>query len=455
MAPMETWKRTLDKPLSAVWRNGGSVQERPSFDTLRGDQVTTSFRTHGTKDVIPEEALSTRVTYNPFTGAGQSRIEGDFKDTGHEFYSLKRETRLSHPHTYTRNPSTGDFYRGPLILGKFGSPMDFPTVNKMSQNDIKFYGSKAIRATVPTEPSANVAQMIGELVSDGLPISGPAVMRLYDRLQNVRKLTPKKSALGHKASLRDFVTGVGDGSLALQFGFEPIVRDLADVMFAVSTAARRIEQWYRDSGRQVRRTMRFPQAQSTSVGTLSGSPFLAGPFYGSGSDRLVQSGFVGPITIEQRTFTDTWFSGAYMYFATVGETVLEKIMQYGREADLILGLKPTSELLWELAPWSWLIDWKVNVGDGIANMTRFSADKLVLRYGYLMRKTSVTTIYTANGMRFYDSSPGPVSRQLSVVQKERYKATPYGFALNPNDFSSAQWQILTSLGLSKGGKVLP
>lgn len=329
--------------------------------------------------------------------------------------------------------------------------MTFPSIAKMSQNDIKFYGSKAIAATTPTQPTANVAQMIGELVSDGLPITGPSVMRLYDTLKRTITNPPKRDpSKGKQPTLRDFVTGIGDGSLMLQFGVQPLVRDFADIMFAVSTAAQRIEQWYRDSGRQVRRAYKFGEERSLDVSTLSGQAFLTGL---NGYEILRRH--PGAITTETTILRETWFSGAYMYYASVGETVLEKIMQYGREADLILGGKFTYETLWELAPWSWLIDWKVNVGDAIANMTRFSADKLVLRYGYLMRKTSATRTYTAVEPLFYDGTPGPVSRQFSVVQKERYRATPYGFAVDPRTFSSAQWQILASLGMSKGGKVLP
>lgn len=451
--PTNTLKRSLPTVYrGSRWRANG-VSYTGGTLVLAGDQETTSYRSTGSASDVVQDAIDEYLAYNPFTGAGQPRSVNSLHDKGHEFFTVKRQQRLSHPSFYTQGPR--DWFHGPLNFTNVGQTMAYPTVARMSQNDIRFYGAKAIKATTPTQPTANVAQMIGELVSDGLPITGSSVLRLADQLRAAMK-NPTRGPRGRSnPTLRDFVTGVGDGSLMLQFGVEPLVRDFADIMFAVSTAAQRIEQWYRDSGRQVRRSWRLPPITSVSTSVLTGGPAMPPITSGGGGLQVARTGFSGPVTLDQSIRQDIWFSGAYMYYATVGETVLEKIMQAGREADLILGGKFTYETLWELAPWSWLIDWKANIGDAISNMTRFSADKLVLRYGYLMRTTSVTNTYTAKGMSFYDRDPGPLLSQFSVVQKERYRATPYGFGIDPGSFSSNQWQILAMLGLSKGGKALP
>jgi hypothetical protein len=164
----------------------------------------------------------------------------------------------------------------------------------------------------------------------------------------------------------------------------------------------------------------------------------------------------GPITQDTSLQQEIWFKGAFMYFANHSDTVSGKFEEFGRKANLVLGQNLTPETLWELAPWSWLVDWVLNVGDAMSNYTRFQNNNLVLRYGYLMRKTTAINTFTVSGLRFKagNKDPGPVSRSFVEVTKERYKATPFGFGLDPGTFSSEQWAILAALGLSKGGKAL-
>jgi len=118
------------------------------------------------------------------------------------------------------------------------------------------------------------------------------------------------------------------------------------------------------------------------------------------------------------------------------------------------GLRISPELLWELTPWSWAADWVGNVGEVIHNLSAFSNDKLVLRWGYIMFKYTCRDTYLLEGVRLKGMPSGPVSQTFVTQVKKRNRATPYGFGLDPAAFTTRQWAILGALGISRGTRML-
>jgi len=435
MAGIYTDRRTIKKPLRAT-RNvgGGTVDLGLNWANVDVIQETTSFRTKGSQDGIrgPEVSNFRKVRYNPF-------FEDPYNqwDTGHEFRTQKNFTQLSHYKWFCKVNGTPKFFRGPLFLTPTsGSDFVFPTVANMSVNDIKYYGARAIAQTSPLQPAANLAQTVGELLFEGLPFGYAAISSLFERAKYFRS--------------------IGSSTLALKFGFEPLIRDTVQIMSAVARFRDILNQYQRDSGQQVRRSYHF----RTEDSIISG-PWNPGTRVGTFLSLSSGNGFLtptsGPINLESRIHTKIWFKGAYVYSAPIAVSNLDKLLEFGRKADLVLGVNLTPEVLWELAPWSWLVDWIANVGDAMSNYTRFnSGDNLVLKYGYLMRHTVAVDTYTVSNIGFTDGQkPGTVSRSLITEKKERYKATPFGFGLDPASFNSEQWAILAALGLTKGGRALP
>jgi len=462
MAGYVTQKRNLNRDFRFAYRRENVThpfEDNGILCTYKSDQETFSYRSKGQADVDLSRALDTRTSYNPFTETNPNLVDpdGTLWDTGHEFFTRKNTERYSHENIFVKNANGNSWFRGPLFLGNIGEQPVAPSVPKLSLSDQKYWGAKAIAQSTPTKPLANTAVMIGELISDGLPITGRFLTHFVDSFDFATFNHALKREGIKAANWKDFLFRVGDSTLLAKFAVEPFISDLLSVMKAVSSAAQRIEQWKRDSGRQVRRSVVVNETNYTESHVLSGEPFVAGlsNFGWFPADQpLLQ--YPTQLIVSTVRNTKIVFSGAYMYYATVGETLLDRIVDYGRKADLILGLTPNMELLWELTPWSWLVDWQANVGDAISNATRFSADKLVLRYGYLQQETVQFNTYTPDRVvTFKDGQIFSPYRQLSVVQKERYKATPYGFGLDPNGFSASQWAILAALGLSKGGKKLP
>jgi hypothetical protein len=154
-------------------------------------------------------------------------------------------------------------------------------------------------------------------------------------------------------------------------------------------------------------------------------------------------------TIEEST-EKYFFSGAFSYLLTGDDSVYDKLHEYAQLANRLLGIRVDITLLWELAPWSWLADWFTNIGAFINLNNDIANDNLVVRYGYLMRTSEYTRVSTQSGLRAYSSGPAPTASSFyKLVQKERVRATPYGFGFDLTTLSASQIAILASLGLTK------
>jgi hypothetical protein len=101
------------------------------------------------------------------------------------------------------------------------------------------------------------------------------------------------------------------------------------------------------------------------------------------------------------------------------------------------------------------LDWFVNIGDLIKVNNTLANDATVLRYGYLMHKTTAYRQWTHTGVIFGDgTATGPIVTGIRQVTKQRRRATPYGFDVSWPELSPQRLAILASLIATKGGKGL-
>jgi hypothetical protein len=114
---------------------------------------------------------------------------------------------------------------------------------------------------------------------------------------------------------------------------------------------------------------------------------------------------------------------------------------------LLFGLRINPTHLWQIMPWSWLIDWFTNLGDIIARVDEQFNDGMVAKYLYVMRSQN-TTIRSNHSYNFW-SGTQTFSFERSLLTKQRRSAdSPYGFVLG-GDLTTSQWSILAALGLSR------
>lgn len=314
-----------------------------------------------------------------------------------------------------KDGSGGVLYDGPVVVtggSTAGAPAGFALDSFGTRNAL---GATAIARTIPTNPTSNLANALGEIRNDGLP-----------------KL-PGMSAYQSRGA-----SGLADEHLNAQFGILPLVSDMRDIAHSVKNSERILRAYRRGSDKGIRRRYEFPPETNSWISNRSIVNLCAG--LGSPYGQV-------SVTSEKRT----WFSGCYRYHVPSGNSPVERVQRFEQEANKLLGTRITPSTVWELAPWSWAADWVSNTGDIIHNISALSRDGLVLQYGYLMQSVKTVTEYTYIGSISDGRSNVDVkaTTRFTSEQKSRRQATPYGFGLDTSGFTTRQWSILGALGISK------
>jgi len=288
-------------------------------------------------------------------------------------------------------------------------------------------GSVAIAKCKPTNAVADVATFLAELYKEKLPRTVGS------------SLWKEKTLSGREA---------GDEYLNVEFGWKPMIADIQDIVQGVRHAHDVLAQYERASGSFVRRRFSFPTSYSevTYPGTSNDFVLLDNAIELRDPSKAPAQYF----RREQIT-KSIWFSGAFTYQLPSGFKSRNKLEELRAKADALLGVNLTPEVLWNLAPWSWAVDWFSNAGDVISNLSDWATDGLVMKYGYVMEHCSARNTYyqDSTGKMFAPTFLGsPVV--ASVETKQRIVATPFGFGLDWDKLSPRQWSIITSLGLTRG-----
>lgn len=293
----------------------------------------------------------------------------------------------------------------------------------LSDSRMDAYGTTAIANCIPTNPIVDGVSSLVELGREGIP-----------------SIPFKALAKSKFKSAKEY----GNEYLNANFGWLPLVSDIQKAAKATIESEKILKQLHRDSGKPVRRQYEFPSESITRGGDQVGTRYSWTP--SAQSTWLYNGG--GKLTIMDELSTKTWFSGSFTYHLPDNGTGLGKLEMQAAEARKLYGVEFTPETLWNLLPWSWLVDYGTNTGDIIHNLTRFMSDKLVMNYGYLMRQSSIKRTYTLSGGCLI-GGPGQLNMSITATTKQRRPATPYGFGFNMDGLSGRQQAILAALGLSR------
>jgi len=335
-------------------------------------------------------------------------------------------------------------YSGAVYAGYPGSlSFPFPASCESSDSVLEKLGATAIARCSPTNSPANAAQFLGELYKDGLPKWGAHLWENRARIvRDVRDL-----ARIDKSTLKD---GSGD-YLNAQFGWRPLVSDVSSFANALVKADAVLTQFERDAGKRVRRRYYFPSDAKSfadyEYGTY-GQNHAGGP-----STTFYALPSVGRFVVSHSEVRKRWFSGCFTYALPDGYDSRLALRRYSEKADYLLGLNLTPETLWNIAPWSWAVDWFTNVGNVLTNISNFASHGLVMPYGYMMETSVSTTTYTLSdpGLIGLEGKKLPPLTLITEVKK-RIPANPFGFGLTWNGLSSFQLSILAALGINKGSR---
>jgi len=448
----------LDNPRGYTTRNGQPYPTASDASvgysgsgTFEPYQLTTSYRTGKLSTLYAdddEEAILNATNEAELYSALESEYKAGPQssyDTGHPFSSEKR-VLINTPVTSTKWVHSGNTYTydGPWIIQGPAVPQGF---YNQALPDLTWYGTKAIGLTLPTHPCTNLAVGLAELYREGFPKLGSATLELLKRGKLPGGIITSAGGITNVAS---------EELLALEFGLKPVLRDLSSLASSIVKAKEIIDQTVRDSGKWIRRTYEFPTITSSEV--LAESVATLNPLAGivSAASNAAFNGGVrsGPMSHSVTASSRIWFSGAFTYTISPIGSLTDEIARIEELTNKLIGFRFTEEAMWNLTPWSWLVDWNVNIGQNIANASALASDGLVMAYGYIMCETRTTHHVSLRGPTLKSGSSNAWNSLYTNTVKKRIKASPFGFGLNPSGFSARQWSILAALGFTKSPGVL-
>jgi len=346
---------------------------------------------------------------------------------------------------YFNLPWSWSIDNGPLVLSGSEHPLSLGSSTELTALEQTLFalGGTAISRTRPGKPQADIALMIGELKKDGLP---SIIGSLFSRSK----------------SLRDVMRNSGNEYLNLQFGWIPLIKDLTAACQAVSNTRKILQDHERMLNKLLRRTYRFDTLVSNTNGLTQANsayeihPSQQGPTF-SYCRFGVTTGNQVPIE-SMRTVTKSHFSAGYRFYYPDIDTALDALGEFEHNANVLMGTRLDPEVLWNLAPWTWLVDWFINFGDVLGNISAIISDGLVMQYAYIMQETTAIRQITLPRGLFTRQTSGliadgaPYYQEQVYHRKVRTKASPFGFGLTPEMFTPQQWAILAALGISRGLK---
>lgn len=355
-------------------------------------------------DTVDESNSWDLVTFNHSPSRGQG-------DNGGPFRLIKRTV------TYTGDSfGPEDGYIGILSCnGPYGSLPNTQNPILLSDTRMNEEGSRGFNLTAPTKPKANLASFIGE-AREGLP-----------------------AIVGHQTwrARAAHARSAGSEYLNVEFGWKPLISDIQKFAHSVNNAHQIIKSYRKDSDSKIRR--RCDLGSIDEVERYSGMQVSA--------PSRVFGLLPGETTV--RLTDKTWFSGAFRYHVPVSDTQMGKFQTYASNAQHLLGIKITPEVLWNISPWTWAADWFANTGTVLSNISALGTDGLVMQYGYVMHESirTVTSSCRRTPSIHGDGRGGAKVEQIKYCQ--RLPASPFGFGVDLDSLSGKQIAVLAALGLSR------
>jgi hypothetical protein len=260
-----------------------------------------------------------------------------------------------------------------------------------------------------------------------------------------------------------------DEFLNFVFGIQPTVGDISKLVGVLTNVSSRLDQLQRDAGSGVRREWTLPSthvsqeftgSQLLSQGTiryqtdwqdsLNFRDFRSQGSAGVPVEAQGVSYTSSVFLVEKESFR---FDGSFTYYLPTPEGWTNRWRSYADKVNRLIGYEPTRKVLWNLTPYSWLVDWMVDISAILRTADVAANDSLVVNWAYasrlLERQVIQQTKYNAIDP---DRKPAltNVSTMYSVVRKERLRGNPYGFDLQTSaNWTPIRFAILAALGISR------
>jgi hypothetical protein len=421
----------------AVAMSSQGIRERSFHDK----RVSPTARLNKNKGEPDRNVYTNPVTGKQITVSVShpvDRSDGSYRSGGPFYTSLVRQIYNSGYITDAFVINSNRWYTGPVIgsapsvaeresLG-FKNPKE--EYGSKNESQLLIDGTNAISYSAPTNPASDLGTGLAETFREGIP-SLPGI-QAWKRKTEILK-------------------GLGSEYLNYVFGWAPLVDEVQSVRDAARHHRDIMNQYHKGEGSDTHRTFRYPLQRE--VRSLPEEAYV--------NPQVPGIAFVNDPTSRRQCFlvreTKKWFEGCFTYALPSSTDSWRRSLGFGSQADQLYGIALSPDILWELTPWSWAVDWFSNAGEVINNVTNFGLAGLVLRYGYIMEESKEIVYAEGNGATFLTSGKANAPRQRSgswkrgteCVTKRRYPASPFGFSIGWEGLSPTQLAITAALGITK------
>ncbi len=389
-------------------------------------------------------------TYSSETILGSNHKGPPYRSGGPMLLTRVKTSHNSSPHYFGSASASimKNGYEGKFAVSNVPNAIPLPTYN------LSALGTEAVSRTLPTSPSASLSVFIGEL-RDVPHMLKQTKELFYSLARSGMKLHRGNVTVGEALDhFKDPAKPAGD-YLNLQFGWIPFLRDLQSFYKTGKDLDKKVATLRRNNGGKVitrSRTLRsWDESTLAEASVWNGiTPVLTPSVY----TWLYQSGTACSTrtrTIKQKG--KIWFKASYSYYSPE----VANFPDWALKAD-ILGLRLDPAVIYQLVPWSWLLDWFTTTGAAVTNAVEFAKHHIVMHHGYTMASMSSThkTVCTQRMYTGYGAGSGSVTTTLTAdatclfETKQRVAANPFGFGINWESLSGYQLSILTAIGITRG-----
>jgi len=421
--------------------------------TWNPNPVSPSIKKTATWDNSPKSVVRTWDFIHP----GPPYPEGDDFTSASLTYPLF-QVKGSGVFNSTPSPGVDKFrYTGGFIpssfAGDFVSFSDLMNDQKWGPNGsftneslLASLGTSALIRSIPKVSYANLAEFVGE--AGDIPQQFKTSARGFSNLWvSIRDRNFRSSPFMPKEA--------GEHFLNHQFGWVPFVSDLKKFCDLTINLRQHIIDAYKQNDVWVHVGKRLTEDHSVSViqrgFTMNVNP--SGFQFDTMQNTYSRFGNTCRAYYELQHIetSNAWSSGFFkIYRPEFDDSRPSQFEQLRKIRQLLTlyGANINPSVLWELTPWSWLIDYFTNIGDLIKILTRTQFDSAVAKSFFVMR-TSESTFNFFQELNWNSGLETIEWPRIMRVLVRRKADNPYQFRSTLN-LSSMQIAILAALGLSRG-----
>lgn len=310
--------------------------------------------------------------------------------------------------------------------------------------ELEAFAQRSFSRAAPKSAKFNVTRFVGEL-REGIP---SFTSHTY------KALAGPTSALD-LVGITKLASGIGKDTLNSIFGWTPLIGDVTkfvSAMVDITTGLMSTDSFDRPQHRSYKEPQTIRSVDSVFGSFRKLNIITAGSFGNTYGGTQTFAGFDGHYRTSSRTEQRRWFEGAFTRFLPSGYDG----SRFLDRASLLLNTDLTPLTLWQLSPWSWLVDWYVDVSTFLSAHEVGVDNLLFAHYAYAMEET-VTRDYLD-----WDIKPDPSYARatwtgptrggvvITTTTKRRIRASPFGFQVGRlSPLSGYQSTVLGALALTK------